>query len=64
MITKFIEIAGNTVNAKTLEKQATYFGKSTDKKPTEQVNNADMFYEIDTKKVFLFDEDGKTWIEQ
>ena len=64
MITKFIEIAGNIVNAKTLNKQSGYFGLSTDEKPTNQVNNADAFYEIDTKKIFLFDEDGKTWIEQ
>ena len=39
------------------------YGLSTDEKPID-VGNASAFYEMDTKKVFLFDEENKTWIEQ
>lgn len=43
---------------------AEYYGKSTDEKPTEDVQNGSTFYEIDTQKVFMFDEETATWIEQ
>ena len=39
------------------------FGLSTDTKPTD-VNNASVFYEMDTKKVFMFDAEDKVWFEQ
>ena len=39
------------------------YGLSSDKKPT-NVNNASVFYEMDTQKVFMFDETNKQWIEQ
>ena len=39
------------------------YGLSTDVKPTD-VNNASVFYEMDTKKVFLFDEQNGQWLEQ
>jgi hypothetical protein len=45
-------------------KRGEFYGKSTDTKPVDNVKNADIFYEMDTKRVFLFDEDGETWIEQ
>lgn len=38
--------------------------KSTDEKPIEGMRNTDLCYEMDTGKVFEFDEDTKTWIEQ
>jgi hypothetical protein len=38
-------------------------GLSTDEKPT-HVNNASTFYEMDTRKLFLFDAQNKIWIEQ
>lgn len=67
MITRVIGIGGNAhilysngYNCKRSE----YYGKSTDTKPTDGVKNADIFYEMDTKKVYLFDEDGKAWLEQ
>lgn len=41
-----------------------YYGTSTDTKPVDGVNNADMFYEMDTKKLFLFDAENKKWLEQ
>ena len=40
------------------------YGKSTDEKPTENIPNASVFYEMDTKKLFMFDADGKAWLEQ
>lgn len=41
-----------------------YSGLSTDNKPTEDVKNGDIFCEMDTQAVFVFDEDGQQWIEQ
>lgn len=37
---------------------------STDTKPIEGVENATTLYEMDTGKVFLFDEENKVWLEQ
>ena len=42
---------------------AELYGLSTDTKPT-NVNNASVFYEMDTKKMFLFDEENARWLEQ
>lgn len=39
------------------------YGLSTDTKPT-NVTNASTFYEMDTQKVYLFDETNKVWLEQ
>jgi hypothetical protein len=39
------------------------YGLSTDEKPTD-VANTSTFYEMDTKKLFMFDETNKVWIEQ
>lgn len=36
---------------------------STDEKPTEGIANGSDLIEMDTSKVFFFDEDGKTWEE-
>ena len=44
--------------------RSEYFWLSTDEKPTEGVENADIGYEMDTKRVFLFDDTNKNWIEQ
>ena len=38
-------------------------GLSTDEKPL-NVGNASTFYEMDTKKVFMFDAENKKWHEQ
>ena len=40
-----------------------FIGLSTDVKPTD-VNNASTFYEMDTKKLYLFDAQNTVWIEQ
>lgn len=39
------------------------YGLSTDVKPTD-VGNASIFYEMDTKKIYMFDEANKQWLEQ
>lgn len=41
-----------------------YDGLSTDTKPTTDVRNGSVFVEMDTKKIYLFDEQNKLWIEQ
>ena len=48
-----------TINEKTYE----YRGLSTDVKPLEEAGNGSIFIEIDTGKVFIFDEQNKTWRE-
>ena len=41
-----------------------FYGKSTDRKPTEETKNGAVFYEMDTKKMYMFDGDTSTWLEQ
>lgn len=47
------------------------YGLSTDEKPMgylskeqAKLGNGSSFYEMDTKKIFLYDEENKRWIEQ
>ena len=40
-----------------------YYGLSTDTKPTDGVDNAARFIEMDTGKVYLFDAEGVEWLE-
>lgn len=40
-----------------------YIGLSTDDKPM-NVANSSIFYEMDTKKLFMFDAQNKVWLEQ
>lgn len=65
MITILKTYSSYYYNENHLEHCTSYemYGRSTDEKPT-NVGNASTFYEMDTKKVFLFDEEKKTWIEQ
>lgn len=47
----------------------SFVGLSTDTKPTETYNglaikNGSTFYSMDTKKVYMYDAAGKTWLEQ
>lgn len=44
-------------------KMEEFRGKSTDTKPN-ACTNGSIFYEMDTKKVFMWDAETKTWIEQ
>ena len=67
MITRFIEIEGDDhgIHSDTdIYKRSEFFGKSSDTKPTKGVRNADIFYEMDTQTVFLFDEDDGVWLAQ
>ena len=41
-----------------------YCGLSTDTKPTDEVVNGSTFFEIDTSKKYMFDEQNQNWIEQ
>ena len=44
-----------------------FAGLSTDTKPTHGIATGSLFHEIDTKKVYAYDEDGLSgseWIEQ
>lgn len=46
-----------------------FYGLSTDEKPIGhfegvEVVNGSYFYEMDTKKIYMFDEENQTWIEQ
>lgn len=66
MITRVVKIKGDDYGycGEKMTQRSEYYGKSTDAKPTVCVMNADIFYEMDTKKVFLFDADSSKWLEQ
>lgn len=68
MITKLYNSHGAAVavypNVSLHRTRLEFYGKSTDEKPTEDVRNADVFYEMDTTDVYLFDEETKTWLKQ
>lgn len=40
-----------------------YDGLSTDTKPTTNIPNGSRFLELDTGKVFMFDQTNLTWLE-
>lgn len=42
---------------------STYYGLSTDSKPTEGVGNGSAFIEMDTSKVYFFDAGNSEWLE-
>lgn len=66
MITKFFEINGKQVAydpSGNMRGNEQYFGLSTDTKP-ESAQNASVFYEMNTQKVFMFDEQNKEWLPQ
>ena len=46
------------------EKTYEFRGLSTDEKPIDRVGNGSVFIEIDTGKVFMFDEENKEWKER
>ncbi len=41
----------------------TFYGLSTDTKPTEGVGNGSAFLEMDTGKIYFYDADNTTWRE-
>ena len=74
MVTRLVKIDGDDrTNLIGETKYGRYYGKSTDPKPTEGVNNADLFFEMDKTKnaegewvhrIFMFDADTASWLEQ
>lgn len=40
------------------------YGTSSDTKPTAEVVTGSMFVEVDTGKIYLFNEDAGEWVEQ
>lgn len=38
-------------------------GLSTDTKPTENIGNGTIFIEMDTKKIYFYDEENEIWRE-
>lgn len=42
---------------------ADHYGNSSDEKPTECVHNGEFFFELDTGKMFAYDETAKSWNE-
>lgn len=51
----------------------TFFGLSTDTKPTNiefvkelihKIPNASIFYEMDTGNIYMWDADGEQWLQQ
>lgn len=41
----------------------TYYGLSTETKPTTNVENGSSFVEMDTGKLYFYDTAGEQWIE-
>jgi len=41
-----------------------FAGTSLDTKPTDGVGTGSIFVEVDTGKVFFYNEAGNTWVEQ
>lgn len=67
MITEISHANGATVSIypdDSFRSRREYYGLSTDTKPAEGVKNADIFYEMDTQAVYLYDEDGGQWLQQ
>lgn len=40
-----------------------YYGLSTDAKPASGVGNGSCFIEMDTSKIYFYDETGSLWLE-
>lgn len=67
MMTPVYKVGGDSyveVAPGELAHQREFYGLSTDTKPTGGVRNAEIYYEMDTGKVFLFDDTNSQWLEQ
>ena len=65
MVTKIITVKGGEFAVEEngrIRPVETHYGLSSDTKPTEGVKNADRYFEMDAKKLSLFDEAGKRWL--
>ena len=54
--------AGNKPDG-TILYYGTYYGLSTDTKPTDGVLNGSQFIELDTSTLYFFSEEGQTWLQ-
>ena len=60
-------MAVRVINWKFVSKGKKYFeysGTSEDEKPTNMVATGSLFHEVDTAKVYAYDEGLEDWIEQ
>ena len=61
-------ISTNKIGGQDETNNTEFYGLSTDKKPEESVSvnipNGSTFYEMDTKKIFMYDKENARWIEQ
>ena len=57
-IDKQIQDVGDTIAT-----NETYYGLSTDSKPTTGVGNGSIFIEINTGKAYFFNAAGNSWVE-
>lgn len=67
MISRMVKINGDEFRCSAdgdTCRRVEFCGKSTDTKPVEGVKNADIFYEMDTGNLYMFDEANRTWLEQ
>jgi hypothetical protein len=46
------------------KKAATFYGTSSEAKPTQNIAMVSVFIEVDTGKAYLYNESSSTWIEQ
>ena len=44
--------------------QCTFWGLSSDRGGLTGMKNGDLYYEIDTAKLYVYNETGETWVEQ
>lgn len=51
------------ITTMTYDKCYAFCGLSTDTKPTEGVGNGSTFFEMDSKKRFMFDEENQEWLD-
>lgn len=66
MISKIAKINGTQyriMDDGSREPMPEYYGKSADTKPVVGVVNGQVFYEMDTKGVFMFDGDTNEWLK-
>lgn len=61
-------ISTNKIGGQDETNNTEFYGLSKDKKPEENVStsipNGSTFYEMDTKKLFMYDKENARWIEQ
>lgn len=63
MAVRATNIVSVLVNEHEVRAIANLFGTSSDAKPTEGYANGSTFLEVDTGKIFLFNETTGAWVE-